>query len=150
MQDALPKTDTKQDILLSRDFDQLLNETARHWDCQTSLSVTPEDAKVSKKLGIQISFILTEAVANAVRHGGANQVDVLMRKQECELDIEIRDNGCGFAGPPAKYEHRDLVLLNIGPASLRDRISELGGSLTLSSSLAGVELKLSVPLMNAN
>ena len=45
----------------------------------------------------------------------------------------------GLALPP------ELAARKIGPVSLRNRVTELGGSLTLSSSPQGVELHFDLP-----
>jgi signal transduction histidine kinase len=141
-----PKPMSKNDVMLGRDLQQLLFETAQHWDCATSLSVAPEDTKVSRSLGVQLSLMLAEAVANAVRHGGASNIDVAIEKDQDHLVVNVRDNGRGFGGPAVRYDHQELVASDFGPVSLRDRVGELGGSLAVSNSPMGAELEIRVPV----
>jgi signal transduction histidine kinase len=143
---VFPKAAAEKDVLLSRDIEQLLSESGRHWECTTSLTVEPDDARVSSTLGIQISFMLAEAVANAVRHGAASKVEVRIAKTDDNLVIDIRDNGHGFDKQPMRYDHEQLAASGKGPVSLRERVSEFGGSLSLASSSAGTELHIRVPL----
>ena len=144
--DTLPKTALGNEIVLSRDLQHLLVESGRHWDCATSLTVEPHDARVPGALGIQISLMLAEAVANAVRHGGASKVDVRIERKGNLLRINIRDNGRGFDQDSARFDHEELVVSGKGPASLRERVGELGGSLAIATSPAGAELTIQVPV----
>jgi len=144
--DTLPKTALGNEILLSRDLQNLLAESGRHWDCATSLTVDPHDARVPGALGIQINLMLAEAVANAVRHGGASAVDVQIERTGNLLRINIHDNGRGFGQAPARFDHEDLRVSGKGPASLRERVGELGGSLAVATSPAGAELTIQVPV----
>ena len=79
--------------------------------------------------------MLSEAIANAVRHGGASNVDIVIKKAEGFFAVNVRDNGTGFDGPAST-----------GTTSLHDRVCELGGSLTVSSSSSGAELAIRFPV----
>ena len=138
-------TIAKSDVMLVRDLHQVLSEAAQHWNCASSFSVTPQEATVSSTLGTQLSFMLAEAVANAVRHGGASNIDVMIEKQHNQLILKLRDNGRGFSGPAIRHDHNDLVAAGFGPVSLRARAGDLGGSLALSNSPHGAELEIRVP-----
>jgi len=144
--DTLPKTTFSNEILLSRDLQHLLLESGRHWDCATSLIVEPHDTRVSNALGVQLSLMLGEAMANAVRHGGASKVDVRIERTGNLLLIKIHDNGRGFGQDPARFDHEGLAVAGTGPVSLRERVGELGGSLTTATSPGGAELTIRVPV----
>jgi signal transduction histidine kinase len=66
-------------------------------------------------------FVVAEAVANALKHSGADRIEV--RVQHCgnDLRISVADNGGGGAAP------------GFGLTSMRDRVSSVGGSLTTHS-----------------
>jgi signal transduction histidine kinase len=70
---------------------------------------------------------------------------VAVRQTDGHLDVHIRDDGRGFGGAEFEYQDEELAALGIGPVSLRERIGELGGSLRVSSSAAGAELRIRVP-----
>jgi signal transduction histidine kinase len=55
----------------------------------------------------------------------------------------VQDNGHGFGNPASAEED---VKTELRPASLRARISKLGGSLNVNSSADGVELKIRLPV----
>ena len=142
----LPPSFPGRDVGLAESLRPTLNETARQWACQTSLSVEPQEATVSAALSDQLSLMLAEAVANAARHGKASAVDVLIKKTNPDLVVNIRDNGNGFAGPAFTCDYKDLATFGKGPVSIGERVRDLGGSLGVVSSPAGVELQIRIPL----
>jgi signal transduction histidine kinase len=93
----------------------------------------------------QLSLMLAEAIANAARHGGASNIDVVIEKGDASLAINVRDNGKGFSAQPTQDAHRELAIAPVGAASLHERVCALGGSLTVSSSPTGAELAIRFP-----
>jgi signal transduction histidine kinase len=80
--------------------------------------------------------IVVEALENVVRHSSATMVSVTMRVQPGGLGIEVTDDG-GASGPwPA----------GVGTASMRERASELGGTLTAGPTATGGRVAALLPL----
>ena len=80
--------------------------------------------------------IVVEALENAVRHSSATMVTVTMRVQPGRLAIEVTDDG-GASGPwPA----------GVGTASMRERATELGGTLTAGPTPTGGRVTALLPL----
>jgi signal transduction histidine kinase len=131
--------------LLSK-MQELIDKNERHWGCHIALSVTPEDSEIQSGLARQLDFMLAEAIANSVRHGQASHIDVTVKTSSDRTLLQIKDNGHGLAGATGVYNLTELAARKIGPVSLRNRIAELGGSLTLSSSPQGVELHADLPI----
>jgi signal transduction histidine kinase len=144
---TLPKSDPGTELVLSRDLRRVVSELGELWECTTSFSVDPQDASVPAKFGAHLSLMLTEAVSNAVRHGGASTVRVDIRKTNEHLAIQIQDDGHGITGTACKDDHKEHAdLAALGPVSLRGRVVELGGSLDVRSSPLGTELQIRMPL----
>jgi signal transduction histidine kinase len=68
-------------------------------------------------------FVVSEAVVNAVRHAGADEVTVSGRAYPGRLVVEVSDEGCGGADPRR----------GTGLRGLRERVAALGGTLTVRS-----------------
>jgi signal transduction histidine kinase len=134
---------------LSADMERELNAIQRQWGCDVVLSVSPKGATVSQDLGHQLKFILAEASANAVRHGQASRIDVAIETIPDRIRLRISDNGHGLEAKTRAYSQNDMSDLNIGPQSLRKRIAELNGSLSLLSSPQGVELHVELPFCSS-
>jgi signal transduction histidine kinase len=142
-----PKPELPGDVMLSHDLAGLLAETARSWNCALSFFVEPDDAMVSRKMAAQLSLMLPEAIANAVRHGKASQLGVTVRKADDGLTIVVRDNGSGFGAAASNDNDSGRSAPNIKPASLLERVGELGGSLEVVSSSTGAELRIRLPTL---
>jgi signal transduction histidine kinase len=125
-------------IVDKNDLEQVVEDAGRYWNCSTSFAVAPESATIAQALGYELSFILAEAIANAVRHGGASKVDVAIEQANEYLCLKIRDNGNGYTHP-IRGEHEK-------PASIRKRVSGLGGSLSVETFSNGTELAIQVPV----
>lgn len=74
--------------------------------------------------------IVTEALRNAVRHGGATTASVRARRVGADVVVDIRDDGSGFN--PA-----ELPADRYGIRAMRRRAELLGGTLQLDSTLGG-------------
>ena len=119
----------------------LAEDTARLWGCAVTLNVDPPASLVSRKMLNELSLMLAEAVANAVRHGEADRVEVSASCRNGRLEIEIRDDGHGFAGAGTAQEAAELSEGRL-PRSLSARIKEMGGRLQAYSSTSGAVLRL--------
>lgn len=88
---------------------------------------------------IQLLRIIQEVMANIVKHARAQRVKVMIYQDEGTLVLQIADNGRGFDVGNSESQK------GLGLASLRDRISELTGSMEISSSQQGTEFLFTIP-----
>ncbi|MDN5859267.1 MAG: sensor histidine kinase [Pseudonocardia sp.] len=68
-------------------------------------------------------FLVSEALANAVKHSGAEALTVYLARDADRLRVEVRDDGIGGATPSA----------GTGLRGITDRVDVLGGRLTIDS-----------------
>lgn len=81
-------------------------------------------------------FCTTEAVNNAVRHSGASQVTITLRRDLGQVVVEVCDNGCGGADPER----------GTGLRGMANRAAVLDGTLSVTSPPGGPTLvRMSVP-----
>jgi signal transduction histidine kinase len=71
--------------------------------------------------------IAQEALTNVVRHAAARSSTVRLAIEDGALRVEVRDDGVGMPGPQA--DHTGHV--GVGLTSMRERATELGGSLVV-------------------
>ncbi|MFI6096434.1 sensor histidine kinase [Lentzea sp. NPDC051213] len=74
-------------------------------------------------IAITAYFVAAEAITNAAKHAHASAITVRVTQQADEVNVFVKDDGCGGADPRA----------GSGLAGLADRVAALGGSLRLSS-----------------
>ena len=73
--------------------------------------------------------VTQEALANAVRHAGADLVTVRLRGDgDGHVLLEVADDGCGFA-----VAAREADAAGLGLRAMRDRVAEHGGVLAIDS-----------------
>jgi signal transduction histidine kinase len=92
-------------------------------------------------LDLSVLRIAHEALHNAVRHAGAQRVQVRLAQDDLRLLVEVADDGSGFN--PARPE---LRARHLGLTSMEERARELGGVLEIRSAPgAGTTVHLEVP-----
>jgi signal transduction histidine kinase len=82
--------------------------------------------------------LIREGVANAVRHGRADSIDLFLGGHGRRIELQIADNGSGF--PDGAGERVD------SPRSLSERVNALGGQLRVESSAAGSRIRITLPM----
>ena len=121
-------------ILLDRGLVAALESAAVRSPLSTTVvSELPEGTVLPQETERNAYFAASEALANATKHSGATQVDVLValrRNPEADdtwLVVSVTDNGAGGA----------VTVAGHGLAGLDERLRGLGGVLEVSSPVGG-------------
>ncbi len=78
-----------------------------------------------------------EALTNAAKHGTADNIWIVLRRQADRLELDIRDDGRG-SGP---------LLIGNGLSGMRERLEAIGGDLQVQRNAAGgVQLLATLPV----
>jgi signal transduction histidine kinase len=97
--------------------------------------------QISLKIKENFYRIFQEALNNAVKHSGANRVEVLLSRDKSYLVLEIQDNGKGFHQPSIEDEQ------GIGLYTIRERVELLSGIIRITSSdRIGTDIFIEVPV----
>lgn len=91
-----------------------------------------------------VAFRLIEAaLANVAQHARVKAAQVLVREQDDQLVVQVRDSGVGFVADPAPPVRGALV-------NLRYRIETTGGHLRITSAPGkGTEIEARIPLQTS-
>ncbi|MFJ8540133.1 GAF domain-containing sensor histidine kinase [Streptomyces sp. NPDC093591] len=85
--------------------------------------------------------VAQEALHNALRHSGAEHVDVTLDRRGSGAVLRVTDNGTGFDPKAIRRAGRHLGLV-----SMRDRTNGVGGTLTVESAPGkGTTIEMEVP-----
>jgi PAS domain S-box-containing protein len=85
-----------------------------------------------------------ELLANAVKHGHCQRIDVTIHSNAAKTKIVVRDNGCGFDVLSLKEDH---ALKGFGLFSIRERLEQIEGILEIDSRAGeGTCVVLSMPM----
>jgi signal transduction histidine kinase len=130
------------------DLAPLLNRLCRRmevqWDFRVELRVRTE-IPIPAELVQQIYRLLQEALNNAGRHAIAKDVRVDAVAHDAHVQLVVRDDGHGFPFH-GRYDLSALRARRLGPWSLIERVSSLGGELVLDSTLSGSRLEFALPV----
>jgi signal transduction histidine kinase len=124
---------------LSRDCASLCQLLGRQWNVDCVFSNDMEPGWVMLRAQLEVQQLIREAVANAVRHGGATQVSVSLAGDDDRLCLTVGDNGCGFATPAAG-------LAITPPASLNARVREARGEIAITSRAGATAIVIQLPV----
>lgn len=123
-----------------RDLDERLQELVSRmgsvYPATVTLSVSV-NGRTSSDLDDEVVQIVTEALSNALRHSGADTVEIDVVQDDDFCVIEVADDGSGF--------DPDLATSGMGLENLHSRVRRLGGDLTIHTSGAGTTLQVRLP-----
>ena len=95
---------------------------------------------------LEVLQVVREALHNAQKHARASHVTVGVTEENGTLELCIEDDGQGFPFSGA-FTLEELENLRLGPLSIRRRVRNLGGDLTLESRPgSGSTLRVRVPV----
>ena len=121
----------------------LASMLADQWDVTIDADAVTEPPPA---LADEIRLIVREAVANAVRHGGARNIAMTGRVVDAGYRLGIADDGKGLpiAG---NFDAATLRRSGFGPRSILDRLARLEGDMTLDTGPTGTLLQIVFPIL---
>jgi signal transduction histidine kinase len=125
---------------------KLSRRVKRLWGLHVELTINNLQPNLPPTLVLGACFIVHEALSNAARHAAASTVRVDLGLSDFRLRIAISDNGHGFLFK-GRHDHEALSALNLGPVSIRERVENLGGTLSIHSTECGASLAISLPVI---
>jgi signal transduction histidine kinase len=133
-----PRMRRSRSVSLSAALERSVDTLERQWQVQLTSSVEPADAEVTESQEVHLRSLLGEATANAVRHGGATVVKIRASVGDA-IEVVVADNG------RQKPPHPPGISAGPAPASLQQRIADLGGKYDFTVGDDGGRLVLVLP-----
>ena len=128
--------------LESMGLETALRQIARDFDSQTEVIVQcPKSLgvrRLSSSVEIALFRIAQEAVTNAVRHGKAKRVEVMLACPSGLTALSVTDNGVGFDPEAAKGK-------GLGLTTIKERARAIGGQLRIESRPGLTTVSVHVP-----
>jgi len=115
------------------------------WGVHVEVDPPQLDGVVPPELVHDVYRLIQEASVNAARHGRATAVRASLERREGILGVTVTDNGRGF-GFHGRFDQKALAERQLGPRTLRERVSSLGGALSLESSPTGSRIEMVLPV----
>ncbi len=87
-------------------------------------------ARLNEHVSRNLLLVAREAIRNAIAHAEPTRIKVLLSFAATRVQLEIRDDGCGFVAGAA----RSAVTDHFGIIGMRERVEQMGGSFDLRTS----------------
>jgi len=121
----------------------MLDRVRAIWGVATSLQADV-DSDLSAEMGRRVLRIIQEAAVNSARHGRAKAVRVKVGRDGPDITIDVSDDGRGFSFL-GDYDANELREKRLGPVSLKHRVEDAGGWLSIHSTREGASLCIRLP-----
>ncbi|MFC5185077.1 sensor histidine kinase [Actinomadura harenae] len=114
-----------------------LRRTLDRFAEDTGLAVTADlpDVECDQQARIALLRCTQESLANVRKHAAATTVGLVLAQEPHGIELEITDDGRGFAVGGSRGFGGSSGSGGFGLDGMRDRLAELGGELTVTSSL---------------
>jgi PAS domain S-box-containing protein len=114
------------DLGLVSAIEWLAEDFEKRWNIECALDIDPQDIAASDAHATTVFRLIQESLNNVARHAGASRVSIWLRQSQDLLQIEICDNGCGFA-----YDGEQTS--GFGLVGMQERVKEMSGTLNVHS-----------------
>lgn len=115
------------------------------WNAAIDFEASREVDAIPARLADDVVALVTEALTNAARHAGATRIHGEVAREGEAVCINVEDNGHGFPFE-GRYDLAQLIASGNAPWSLQERITALGGELTIESSPRGARVNIRLPV----
>ncbi|NQT23867.1 PAS domain S-box protein [candidate division KSB1 bacterium] len=109
------------DLGLAAAIEWQSDEFSKRTEIPCRVMIRPEDLTLNNLLSTSLFRVFQEALTNIMRHANATEVEVNLIKHTHEVELKIKDNGCGIQ----KSQINDPK--SFGLIGIRERIQFIGG-----------------------
>jgi two-component system, NarL family, sensor kinase len=117
------------DLGLAAALTALARQTREHTGLAVTVHTPPRLARVDADIETLVYRVAQEALTNVVRHAGASSASVKLERFGSQLELRVRDDGCGFHPEAARRDREQ----GTGLGGMRDRVRLFGGALAILS-----------------
>jgi PAS domain S-box-containing protein len=117
----------------------------RHTKVKVALDVPLKLGRLSRKAEQVLFRVIQESLANVARHSGSPSASIQLRRERNSIHLEVRDSGKGI--PPGILEENTgtVAISGVGIRAMAERMRELGGRLSVTSTGAGTTVTATLP-----
>jgi signal transduction histidine kinase len=125
-------------------LEALRQRVAAEWKVPVTIRVIHDSGSLPERILDAVPPMVHEAIVNALKHSHPSRVTVTLEGEPGGLRVVVSDDGHGFPFR-GHYDHAALARSNAAPRSLLERLTSLGGELSIDSTDAGSRVEMRVP-----
>jgi signal transduction histidine kinase len=110
------------------------------------LVVSPDLNRLPPEIEIALFRVVQECLINIHRHSGSSTAEIRLERWGGRVVLEVKDQGRGLPANGEVGEADDIVSVGVGIPGMRQRLSQLGGSLEIETGDKGTTVTAVVPL----
>ena len=112
------------------------------------IDIQPDFPRMPQEVETAFFRIVQESLANIQKHSGSSTGKILLWNGQGQVQLEIRDQGCGMAAKPGENGRGvpKPPRLGVGILGMRERMAQLGGTLEVQSNASGTAVHATIPL----
>lgn len=115
------------DFGLSRGVQNFIERTRTLHDVKIAFTTNLGKERYDTDIEVIVYRVICELVTNSLKHSGCDQIDISLRRQDDNIELDYSDNGRGF-DPEAMMD------CGMGLSNINSRVNSLNGELEMSSS----------------
>lgn len=120
----------------------------RQWNATVDLRLPSLKTALSRTDRREVHRLLREAIFNAAKHSGGRTIVADGEVDGSWVRLTVRDDGKGFSFR-GRYDLPSLIRMSEGPATLKERVEALGGTLVIDSHENGSIVEMRIPVREA-
>ena len=110
------------------------------------MSVPGTLPRLSRDKEIAIFRVVQESLTNVLKHAESPTACIHAEAKNGFLQMHVEDAGHGFRADTLNSSEPGKVVVGVGILGMRERLQQLGGTLTIESTSAGTNVRASIPL----
>lgn len=130
------------DVTLEQEVTKLQNTGNFLVDYQTE-GTSP---RLSPLISLTVLRIVQEACTNIMKHANAHHIKILVSYESKKINLQIKDDGCGFDVESIQHLHRDDGS-GFGISMMKERVYLLSGKIKIESVVGeGTMISVEIPI----
>ena len=127
---------------LTNSIHELVEETEEGSGIKFKENIEPIDGVLSKDNEINLYRIIQECLNNIVKHSGAKEAAIFIRKKQNSIEISIEDYGVGIVSNGKVTDHTH----GFGFLGIKERLNILGGTMVREKAIpSGTSINIILP-----
>jgi signal transduction histidine kinase len=111
-----------------------------------TLELHPLESQIADAVRFAVYRAAQEGIANVLRHSGATELKLQLGQQRNNIQLILEDNGRGFDARELFEGELRPAMGGIGLRAMRDEVSSLDGTFSVTSGPEGTRMEVSLPI----